>query len=178
MTLLPASVLVSLFVWRLPFDLSIKGSPASSYATAGIALRVTDVLKPLTTIRWIHQRGGQSVTTNKIILRHWCIWLVFLQKCHLKFNKVLWVPERRRYKTSVTAHSRLKDFRSKSQSWFVSVGFKVYRFALIDKQSLKRIRRARWSVTLGTAAEEWMEIRISFYLFAPYGWLSRNRLRP
>ena len=46
MTLLPASVLVSLFVRRLPFDLSSKGGPASSYATAGIALRVTDVLKP------------------------------------------------------------------------------------------------------------------------------------
>jgi len=41
-TLLPASVLVSLFVSRLPFDLSSKGGPASSYATAGIALRVTD----------------------------------------------------------------------------------------------------------------------------------------
>ena len=46
MTLLPASVLVSLFVWRLPFDLSSKGGPASSYATAGVALRVTDVPKP------------------------------------------------------------------------------------------------------------------------------------
>ena len=46
MTLLQASVLVSLFVWRLPFDLSSKGGPASSYATAGIALRVTGVFKP------------------------------------------------------------------------------------------------------------------------------------
>jgi len=45
MTLLPASVLVSLFVWPLPFDLSSKGGPASSYATADIALRVTSVLK-------------------------------------------------------------------------------------------------------------------------------------
>ena len=41
-----ASVLVWLFVWRLPFDLSSKGGPASSYATAGKALRVTGVLKP------------------------------------------------------------------------------------------------------------------------------------
>jgi hypothetical protein len=40
------SFLVSLFVWRLPFDLSSKGGPASSYATAGIALRVPGVLKP------------------------------------------------------------------------------------------------------------------------------------
>ena len=31
---------------RLPFDLSSKGGPASSYATAGIALRVTGILKP------------------------------------------------------------------------------------------------------------------------------------
>jgi len=46
MTLLPASILVFLFVWRLHFDLSSKGGTASSYATAGIALRVTGVLKP------------------------------------------------------------------------------------------------------------------------------------
>ena len=45
MTLFPASILVSLFIWRLPFDLSSKGGPASSYATAGIALRATGVLK-------------------------------------------------------------------------------------------------------------------------------------
>jgi len=45
MTLLLASVLVSLFVSRLPFDLSSKGGPASSYITVGIALRVTGVLK-------------------------------------------------------------------------------------------------------------------------------------
>jgi hypothetical protein len=35
-----------LSVWRLPFDLSSKGGPASSYATAGIALRITGVLIP------------------------------------------------------------------------------------------------------------------------------------
>ena len=37
---------LSLFVWHLPFDLSSKGGPASSYTTTGIALRVTGVLKP------------------------------------------------------------------------------------------------------------------------------------
>jgi hypothetical protein len=37
---------VSLFIWLLPFDLSGLGDPASSYATAGIALRVTEALKP------------------------------------------------------------------------------------------------------------------------------------
>jgi len=58
MTLLPASVLVSFFVWHLPFDLSSKGGPASSYATSGMALRVTGILNLLTTIRWRHQWGG------------------------------------------------------------------------------------------------------------------------
>jgi hypothetical protein len=33
---------MSLFVWTLPFDLSGMGNPTSSYATAGIALRVTE----------------------------------------------------------------------------------------------------------------------------------------
>jgi hypothetical protein len=33
---------VSLFVWLLPFHLSGLVDPASSYATAGIALRVTE----------------------------------------------------------------------------------------------------------------------------------------
>jgi hypothetical protein len=37
---------VSLFVWALPFDLSDMGDPTSSYATAGIALRVTESHKP------------------------------------------------------------------------------------------------------------------------------------
>jgi len=46
MTPLLASILVSLFVGRLPFDLSSKGGSSSSYATAGIALRVTGALEP------------------------------------------------------------------------------------------------------------------------------------
>jgi hypothetical protein len=37
---------VSLFVWLLPLDLTGKGDPTSSYATAGIALRVSGTLKP------------------------------------------------------------------------------------------------------------------------------------
>jgi hypothetical protein len=36
----------ALFVWLLPFDLSGMGVPTSSYATAGISLRVSGVLKP------------------------------------------------------------------------------------------------------------------------------------
>jgi hypothetical protein len=54
--LFPASVLVCLFVWRLPFDLSSKRGPASSYTTAGITLRVTDVLKPSCHDKVEHQR--------------------------------------------------------------------------------------------------------------------------
>jgi hypothetical protein len=33
------------FVWLLPLDLSDMGDPTSSYATAGIALRVSGALK-------------------------------------------------------------------------------------------------------------------------------------
>jgi hypothetical protein len=36
---------VSLFDWLLPLDLSSLGGPTSSYATAGIALRVSGALK-------------------------------------------------------------------------------------------------------------------------------------
>jgi hypothetical protein len=34
------------FVWLLPLDVSGMGDPTSSYATAGIALRVSGTLKP------------------------------------------------------------------------------------------------------------------------------------
>jgi hypothetical protein len=37
---------VALFVWLLPLDLSGMGDPTSSYATAGIALRVSGAFKP------------------------------------------------------------------------------------------------------------------------------------
>jgi hypothetical protein len=37
---------VSLFVWLLPLELTGMGDPTSSYATAGIALRVSGALKP------------------------------------------------------------------------------------------------------------------------------------
>jgi hypothetical protein len=37
---------VSLFVFHLPLDLSGMGTPTSSYATAGIVLRVSGALKP------------------------------------------------------------------------------------------------------------------------------------
>jgi hypothetical protein len=37
---------VPLFIWLLPLDLSSLGCPTSSYAPAGIALRVSGALKP------------------------------------------------------------------------------------------------------------------------------------
>jgi hypothetical protein len=37
---------VSLFVWLVSLDLSAMGDPTSSYATAGVALRVSGALKP------------------------------------------------------------------------------------------------------------------------------------
>ena len=36
---------MSLFIWLLPFDLSGLGDPTISYATAGIALWVTEARK-------------------------------------------------------------------------------------------------------------------------------------
>jgi len=36
---------VSLFIWLLPFDLSGMGGPTGSYATAGIALWVSEAHK-------------------------------------------------------------------------------------------------------------------------------------
>jgi hypothetical protein len=36
---------MSLFVWLLPLDLSGMGDPTSSYATDGIALKVSGALK-------------------------------------------------------------------------------------------------------------------------------------
>jgi hypothetical protein len=38
--------MVSLFVWLLPLYPSGMGGPTNSYATAGIALRVSEAFKP------------------------------------------------------------------------------------------------------------------------------------
>jgi hypothetical protein len=61
---------VSLFAWLLPLDLAGMGDPTSSYATAGIALRVSGALK-------IHHHDKvetPSVGTSPINkLRPWCI---------------------------------------------------------------------------------------------------------
>jgi hypothetical protein len=47
---------VSIFVWLLPVDLSGMDDPTSSYAIAGIGLRVSGAFKPATTIRRRHHR--------------------------------------------------------------------------------------------------------------------------
>jgi hypothetical protein len=67
---------VSLFVWLLPFDLSGLGGPASSYATAGIALRVSGALKPhhhdkvgiasVGIIKPYYRKLGTNVKHNKV----------------------------------------------------------------------------------------------------------------
>jgi hypothetical protein len=57
---------VSLFVWLLPLDLSGMADPTSSYATAGIALRISGALKPHHMIRWRHHRWGlEPLRLNK-----------------------------------------------------------------------------------------------------------------
>jgi hypothetical protein len=61
--------MVSLFVWLLPLDLSGLGGPTSSYATVGIALRVSGALKP-------HHRdkaGRVSVGKIKSGREHLCL---------------------------------------------------------------------------------------------------------
>jgi len=63
---------VSLLVWALPFDLSGMAGPTNSYATAGIALRVTESHKPpplTSTTRWRHLRGRSLFL---VILK--CAW--------------------------------------------------------------------------------------------------------
>jgi hypothetical protein len=54
---------VSLFVWLLPLDLSGLGGPTSSYATAGIALRVSGALKP-------HHHDKVEITSVILLNRH------------------------------------------------------------------------------------------------------------
>jgi hypothetical protein len=58
-------VRVSLFVWLLPLDLTGKGGPTSSYATAGIALRVSGALK------WRYHWWGtklHGITAKKTVI--------------------------------------------------------------------------------------------------------------
>jgi hypothetical protein len=58
---------VSLFVWALPFDLSGMGDPTSSYATAGITLRVTESHKPPHYCKAETPSGGTHCTGGLIV---------------------------------------------------------------------------------------------------------------
>jgi hypothetical protein len=60
---------VSLFLWLLPLDLSGMGDPTSSYATAGIALRVSGALEP-----------HHHIKVETSLVEHICI----------TYEKVLW----------------------------------------------------------------------------------------
>jgi hypothetical protein len=61
----------SLFVWLLPLDLSNLGGPTSSYATAGIALRVSGAFK-----LHHHNKGGGDSTGGGYILLLLCSQLI------------------------------------------------------------------------------------------------------
>ena len=56
---LPRRTGVSLLVWVITFDLSGKGDPTSSYATAGVALRIIWPLKPSHYFKVETPSGGQ-----------------------------------------------------------------------------------------------------------------------
>jgi len=56
---LPRRTGVSLLVWAITFDLSGKGDPTSSYATAGVALRIIWPLKPSHYFKVETPSGGQ-----------------------------------------------------------------------------------------------------------------------
>jgi hypothetical protein len=59
---------VFLFVWLLPLDLSGLGGPTSTYATAGIALRVSGVLKS-------HHHDKVGIASVGESAHKWCLFL-------------------------------------------------------------------------------------------------------
>jgi hypothetical protein len=56
---------VSLFVWPLPQDLSCKGDPTSSHATADMGLEVLQARQPPHPV--ITRRGGRSVIYKTMV---------------------------------------------------------------------------------------------------------------
>jgi hypothetical protein len=62
---------VSLFVWIITFDLSGMGDPTSSYATAGIALRITRPRKPHHYVKGEIPTGGFFFVSMENFLRYW-----------------------------------------------------------------------------------------------------------
>jgi hypothetical protein len=58
---------VSLFVWIITFDLSSMGDPTSSYATAGIALRIIWPRKPHQYNIGIRTGGGDKIYCKRLL---------------------------------------------------------------------------------------------------------------
>jgi hypothetical protein len=75
--------MVSIFVWLLPLDLSGMGDYPSSYATAGIALRVLGALKP-------HHHDKMETPSVGIMIMYVCI--IFLV-CFIKFTIIITLLE-------------------------------------------------------------------------------------
>ena len=61
--------MVSRFVWHLSLDLSGLGDPASSYATAGIALGIIGARKPLPHVKVETPDGGILSNVNCLVSR-------------------------------------------------------------------------------------------------------------
>ena len=64
---------MSLFVWLLPFDLSGLSDPTSSYATAGIALRVSEARKLPHHVK-VETPSGENLQLSVIINRKLLVW--------------------------------------------------------------------------------------------------------
>jgi hypothetical protein len=58
---------MSLFVWAITFDISGWGDPASSYATAGLALRIIWPYNPHHYVKVEASSGGNSAATGRIL---------------------------------------------------------------------------------------------------------------
>ena len=58
---------MSLFVWAITFNLSVLGVPASSYATAGLALRIIWQHKPQHYVKVETPSGGPQYLGQKNI---------------------------------------------------------------------------------------------------------------
>jgi hypothetical protein len=113
---------VSLLVWIIPFDVSSMGGPTSSYATAGLALRVIWPHKPHHYVKVETPSGGRDsnqVPPNTSQKRCWlsqlppCVIRLILKLMNIStdylFVYILWVIEGcceylRMYKCQIIRH--------------------------------------------------------------------------
>jgi hypothetical protein len=75
---------VSVFVWLLPLDLFGMGAPTSSYATTGIALRVSGTLKP-------HHHNKVETPSAGISLHNKGKQPIDIAIQFVKYNAFMWV---------------------------------------------------------------------------------------